>query len=439
MLSRRDMVAFISESWTVSWPITIMMLFEFFIGLADVYVAGRIGKEAQAAYGFVVQFYLVFIIVINALTTGAVSVVSRLFVSENTRMFRDAVFTILLLAFVSGCFFAVLGFIFTPLFMDVIHIPGQLKPQAISLGRIYAAGLVFHYLLVVTNGILRAGKKVKTSLLTMTVVCATNIGLSLYLVFLTPAGFLGIALAAGSAVLVGSMINMAHVFRLISGPKSFSKNLSKKVFSIGWPSGAGQLVWQIHSMVLFVILSALPFHRIEVLAAFAAGLRVESAIFLPALAFNFANAVIVGNLLGSGKKVEAFRAGIVTALMGVMIVSFLTAAVIVNARWIMPLLSNNDVVVQEGVRYLYISMLSEPFMAFWLILGGALIGAGDTLGVMVIVSLCTWLVRIPLASFLVIGLGAGPDAVWWTLNVSQILVCCCIVRRYFQKRWLEID
>ena len=187
------------------------------------------------------------------------------------------------------------------------------------------------------------------------------------------------------------------------------------------------------------ILSALPVHRIEVLAAFSAGLRVESVIFLPALAFNFANAVIVGNLLGEGRKSEAFRAGIVTALMGVAVVTFLTGVVILGARWIMPLLSTNEIVVQEGVRYLYISMLSEPFMAFWLILGGALMGAGDTLAVMVTVSLSTWLVRIPLASFLVFILGAGSSSVWWSLNISQILTCCFIMHRYFRKKWLELD
>jgi len=40
---------------------------------------------------------------------------------------------------------------------------------------------------------------------------------------------------------------------------------------------------------------------VEILAAFTAGLRIESAIFLPAFAFNMANAVIVGNLLGSAR------------------------------------------------------------------------------------------------------------------------------------------
>lgn len=48
-----DIACFVSRSWQVAWPMTRIMFFEFLIGLTDVYVAGRISKEVQAAYGFV--------------------------------------------------------------------------------------------------------------------------------------------------------------------------------------------------------------------------------------------------------------------------------------------------------------------------------------------------------------------------------------------------
>ena len=52
-----DIACFISRSWEVSWPMTLIMSFEFLISLTDVCVAGRISKEVQAAYGFVAQIY----------------------------------------------------------------------------------------------------------------------------------------------------------------------------------------------------------------------------------------------------------------------------------------------------------------------------------------------------------------------------------------------
>ena len=77
-----DIACFVSRSWQVSWPMTLIMFFEFLIGLTDVYVAGKIGKEVQAAYGFVAQIYFISIVVANALTVGTVSVISRLFTDQ---------------------------------------------------------------------------------------------------------------------------------------------------------------------------------------------------------------------------------------------------------------------------------------------------------------------------------------------------------------------
>ena len=110
----------------------------------------------------------------------------------------------------------------------------------------------------------------------------------------------------------------------------------------------------------------------------APGLRIESAIYLPAFAFNLANAVIIGNLIGEEKKEEAFKSGMVTAFIGVVIITGMVVAVILNARWIASLLSENAMVIEEAKKYLYISMLSEPIMAWGIILAGGLNGAGDT-------------------------------------------------------------
>ena len=52
-----DIACFVSRSWEVAWPMTLIMFFEFLISLTDVYVADRTSKEVQAAYGFVAQIY----------------------------------------------------------------------------------------------------------------------------------------------------------------------------------------------------------------------------------------------------------------------------------------------------------------------------------------------------------------------------------------------
>ena len=437
VLKREDIRKFVSESWALCWPMTLIMFFEFLIGLTDIYIAGRVGKEIQATYGFVIQLYFIFVIIGNALSIGTVAVISRLFTSNDREELAKAVYSTVITTVIAGIIFGIAGIIFTPEIISIVNIPHQLKPFAVPLGRIYAAGLLFHYILINSNGILRACKKVRSSLQTMAIVCFSNIGLNFFLVFHTHLGFRGIAISTATSVFIGSILNLWRIRVFMSGAKRFSLYLTKSIIGIGWPSGLLQILWQFHSMVIFLILSALPEHNVEVLAALSVGIRIESAIFLPAIAFNMANAVIVGNLLGEKRKEDAFRAGIITALMGAIIVIFLTIVVILNARWIASFLSTNDVVIAESIKYLYISMLSEPFMALWVILGGALNGAGDTRGVMVIVALSLWLVRIPLSYIFVVVFGFGAVSVWWVMNLSQFLMALFMTRRYLKRKWLE--
>jgi putative MATE family efflux protein len=412
------------------------MFFEFLIGLTDVYIAGRVSKEVQATYGFVIQLYFIFIVIANALTVGTVSVVSKLFTSGNKDELTETVFSSIVTATVAGIILAAAGILLSPKIIKILNIPEELKALAISFIHIYAAGLLFHYVLINCNGILRSCNMVKKSLKTMALVCAVNIALNFLLVFHTSFSFRGIALATASSVFIGSMMNLMYVRSIMTGAKRFSEDRVKKIASIGWPMGLLQILWQLSSMVLFLILSALPEHKIEILAALTTGLRIESAIYLPVFGFNMANAVIVGNLLGEKKEEEALKSGIVTATIGVGIVTLMVITVILNARWIVPFLSNNEVVIKESVKYIYISMISEPFMAWGIILGGGLNGAGDTKSVLMRVALSLWLVRIPLSYLFVVHFGLGVASVWWSMNLSQFIQAFLISKRYFDKQWL---
>lgn len=412
-----------------------IMLFEFLISLTDVYIAGILGKDIQATVGFVSQMYFIFIVIANALTVGTVTVTSQVKPGQKGNL-NTAASTSLVSAVIAGLFLGIAGVILTPFVIPFIDVPEKIQKLAPSLLMVYAVGLMFHYVLITTNGLLRARKMIKRSLVTMAVICVTNIGLNFLLVFHTSAGYLGIALSTVISIVIGAIINIGHVKGAIVTGIGFSRQYLLRIAGIGWPSGLLQVGWQVGSSVLFVILGSLPHHSVEVIAAFTMGLRIEAAIFLPAFAFNLANAVIVGNFIGEDRHDEAYKNGLSTAVIGVTIIIVITGLVMLNARRIAPLLSDNPIVIDEAVRYIYISMISEPFMAWGVILGGGLNGAGDTRSVMKIIILSLWIVRLPLSYATGIALGLGPVAIWWSMNTSQVVQCCFITRRYLGKKWL---
>lgn len=428
-----------AQSWSISWPMILIMIFMFFISLTDVFIAGRISKDVQASVGLVSQVYFIFVVVATSSNVGTVSVISRLYSSDNRSTYRNAVYSILLTIFIAGIVLSALGVLLSPLIIRVLNVPASIKEISVTLTQIYAAGVVFQYVLLCTNGILRASKMVKRSLFTMSVVCITNILLNFLFVFHTPVYYNGIALSTAVSLFIGAIINFIFVKRIIKGSLSYTFYYVKKIFNIGWPSALLQIGWQLGTTALFLIIAKLPEKSVEVMAALTNGMRIESAIFLPAFAFNMANAVIVGNLLGEGKKQEAFRNGVVTAFMGVIAITVMTVIVVVFAKDVSQILSKDSVVINESVLYIYISMISEPFMAFSVILGGGLNGAGDTRSVMIRIVAGMWVVRIPLAYIMGISLGFGAPGIWWSMNASIITQMVLIARRYFKKEWLSYE
>lgn len=425
----------LTESWSLSWPMAIIMFFEFLIGLSDVYVAGRFGEHIQAAYGLAFQMYFVFIFVGIAISVGTVSAVSRIFTSDNKAEFSIAAVSALALSCAAGIIFGIAGFSLAGPIISIFNVPPSVRSAAIALLRIYSLGFLFDYLLITINAILRSSGMIKKSLLAMMIACLLNVPLNFILAFGTPLGAQGIAWATVISLFIGTMIAGYYLRGLITSWRGISTAIIKKIISISWPSGVLQILWQLGSAALFLILGALPLHKVEIMAALTNGLKIESAIFLPAFAFSMANAVIVGNLLGKKEREDAFKAGIVTALLGVSVVIVITMFVMLNARHIASFLSPNSIVVDECVRYIYIALLSEPVMAWAVILGGGLNGAGDTKGVMIIVSMSVWLVRIPCAYIFGIFTGFGAPAIWWCMNLSIMAHAILITRRYAARRW----
>lgn len=113
-----------SESWSVSWPMTLIMFFIFLIGFADVYVAGKFGKEIQAAYGLAFQLYFIFSIAGNALSVGTVSLISRLFSGDKKDDSGTAVNSSILTATAVGGILGIIGVVFSGYIIHSLRIPG---------------------------------------------------------------------------------------------------------------------------------------------------------------------------------------------------------------------------------------------------------------------------------------------------------------------------
>lgn len=435
----KNLLPLMKTSWKMSWPIMVMMVFEFFMSMTDIYIAGRFGEAVKAATGLASQVYSFFIMTGHALTIGAVSVLSRLFTSDDKKKFRSAVFTSVISAFSFGVVICIIGVTFSSKIVTLLNAPEEVKGYASSLIKIYFLGIIFHMTLINMNGVLRSCKRVTVTMGVMVFAAVLNIILVLYFYNFTDLGFQGIAISTAVSITSASIINMVIMFRIISKTYIFSLPILKQILSIGWPGGIVSLSWQLGGTALYAVLGMLSYNSVEIMAAYATGLRIESAIFMPAFAFNMANAVIVGNLMGEKKYNEAYKSGLTTAFISVSVVTVMIVVIVLNARSIAELLEPNPVVVNEIVKYIYICMIAEPFIALNLAMTGALNGAGDTKATMFYAMLNVWVLRLPLAYILGIALGFHAAGIWWALNSGFFLQYALSTRRFISKKWQKIE
>ncbi len=435
--------------WRITWPQMLMMAFHFFIGFADVVVAGRLGREVQAALGVITQSLFFFLIVAIATANGSVAAISQ---SLGACLFERAkryAGLSLELAVILGLVFLCVCLGFKDTLLGLLNVPEPIRPVTAYFLTVYCAVLPAYYLLLVTNAVFRAYAWVQFPLFSMMLVTSVNavadFGLGLGLWGLPNMGYRGVAWATFFSVLAGATFNCLVLWRrgVLSRrtfpPLRWALVGWRYLFKVAWPSGAMQLLWQSAYLALYAITAALPSGAIDALAGMTTGMRIEAALFLPGFAFNMSASILVGHHLGAGDAVEAKRTGykIVGAGAGLM-----TLLSIVAWRFIpdvVAFVAPEPAVQTQAMQYLFYNILAIPFTVGNMILGGVMVGAGATVYNLGIFGAAAWLVRLPTAYLLGCVLWRDAEGVWVSMLASQVFQAAVMLYFFQCKDWAKFS
>ncbi len=449
MVKQEDEVNLTSGSiwhniWHMSWSMLLVMLFNFLVGLTDIYVAGFLGPEIQAVVGFVSELYFFIIIVANAISIGSVAMLSRAVGAGNIENAMNAARQSLLFGALCALALMTAGLLFYDQLRSLAGFPDKISDTAGEFFVIFALALVPNYIVIIANAIFRSGGEVRLTLAAMFFVSLINIVLDFFLVFglfsFDGIGYRGIAVSTAIAMTAGMIICMM-LFRksrwhgLFSGTWRISADLIRRIFTISWPMALLQVSWNAGNIVLYNILGRLHEGSITAMAAFTSGLRIEALIYLPVFALNMAASVLTGQNLGAGAPGRAEKTGWKISYIGVVFVSLMSLIIFIWADSVSFPIAKDRHVLEETVRYLRIMMFSEPLMALSLIMGGCLQGAGDTKGVMFVIVCSLWIIRLPLAYLLAVTAGYGASGVWMAMVISMCFQGTLMTLRFRKGRW----
>lgn len=435
--------------WNLAWPQILMMMFHFLIGFVDVWVAGQIDSNVQAALGMISQTFLFFLVIAIAIGNGCVAAISQSIGAGLQRRAARYIGLVVLLGLVCGLVISGFGLSFRHVFLGILQTPDEIYPIAMYFLKIYLVLLPVYYVFVITNAVFRAKMMVFVPMRSIAIVALVNtiadLGFGLGWFGLPEFAYKGVAWATLLSVTGGTLYNFAVLtgkgilVRKSFAPWRWARRALPYLIKVAAPAGGTQALWHTGYIVLFAIVASLPFDAIHALAGLAAGMRIESLLFLPAFAFNMTASILIGHFLGAGNKGEAKRAGLrilgtACGIMSVIAVCF-WPFIDPMARFLAP---EPDVTIQAAV-YLKYNIISIPFTVASMTLGGIMTGAGATIYNFWIYSSASWLVRLPVAYILGHLVLKDAEGVYIAMLVSQVFQSTTMFYIFMRRDWYRFS
>jgi Na+-driven multidrug efflux pump len=175
-------------------------------------------------------------------------------------------------------------------------------------------------------------------------------------------------------------------------------------------------------------------------AAMAIGLQVESFAFMPGVAISVAATSLVGQALGAWQPRQAWRSGHAALAAALALMGAVGLALFVFAEPLVRLFdpTAHPVVVADGAAYLRINGAVQPILAVFMVLNGALRGAGDVRAGLIGTVVGRWLVVVPFAWLLGAWGPWGTTGVWWALFLGIVVQASWVAFRWRRGGWLEV-
>lgn len=430
--------------WHMSWPLFLNMVTVAFASFADLYVAGKLGSATQAAIGVGGQIWFFMVLLAVALSAGTNALVSRFWGQGNMETTTQAARQSILFACIFGACSATIGLLCCRPLLCILGASPEVQRLGWDFLKFDLIAQVPFTVLWVTNSIFRAMGNAKTPMIIMALITAQVIlldfGLCLWPMHV---GISGIGMSWGIASLLGIALSFAILKRSAIGAclnvremlRETSWEWFNRLMKIGIPACIQDLSWVGGNFVLFLVFAHTP-DPTSCQASWAIGLRLEEFFGgFPIYALNMAVAVIVGQNLGARQPERAEKAGWQVGALGAVVNSVVALVLFFGASPLAHLMTSDPKVTVYAIQYLKTVGLAQPFVAVWLILMGAMNGAGYTRWPMFITVLCLTVIRLPLAWYLTVGLGVAPAGTWSAMAISCLLVGLLMAWCYKTGAW----
>lgn len=446
-------------------PVMAEQLLTMLVGLVDVYLTGQyLSSEHLAAIG--IMSYLLWTIpsLFGAVAIGTLAIVSRSVGAGDVPTARKITNQAMSLGFVLSLTVTIICWIWSPEIVKALRLEGD----ALAFAQEYFAWIVPVIPCIMFQQVgmaaLRGAGDTLSGAIVLTCMNILNVVISYCLV--TGAlgfwhlGWSGVAIGTAVSYVIGGAVTLVMLAcgrrELWLRPRLMVPKLDSQIrlIRVGLPGGADMTVMvgcQLWFLGIVNSLGTIP------AAAHALAIRVESLAYLPCNAFQVAASSLVGQYLGAGrpdaaKRVTLVILGISATLMLAFGAGFIWAGESLVA-WFLS--GANQETGRISAKLLVIIAWGLPSLAAINTFYGALRGAGETRGPLMITLFCFLAIRLPLAIFLSLEawpisigqflpstfpnpLGLGIVGAWYAMVTDLIIRCLLASYRFAFGPWQSV-
>lgn len=412
-------------------PAVMSTFFTVIFEIIDMFWIGKLGAISIAALSGASFFVWMLRGLGLAVATGAIALVARRTGEKDEQGLLQTIGH----AVVATCIFAAaMMVVFLPIALQMfqwLKLDPGVAVQAEDFTIIFISGLIFVYLMMSIEFIIRGLGDTRTPMIITGLSLLLNVFLDPLFIFAFDMGLKGAAVATITAQAVGTLLMAMVLFKKIPvlkrwpafrgkngklGEEGFFRRF-RTIVTIGVPTAMTDAGFSLIYLFLSGIVS---YFGKEPLAALGIAHRLEAPNFFICLGYSMAVAPMVGQYLGAGNPENA-RKSVYLSLKITTGISIVIAIVYyIYAPELFGLFTNDPGIIRHGAQYLRIIIISDIFLPLEVVLAGAFSGAGDTKPPFFISFPITTL-RIPLSYLLAVTLGWGTVAIWIVIGSTTLL------------------
>jgi putative MATE family efflux protein len=430
---------------TLALPIVFGNLLQTGYQLVDAYWVGRLGANAVAAVAVCFPINFLLVAIGSGFSVAGSVLVAQNFGARNFQMVNHIAAQSLVLETGLALVLTVVAYAASPFILHLFGVGNDIFELANSFQRVLMLGLVFNFGFLMFQSLMRGVGEVRIPLYINIGTLILNFALDpLFIDGWGPIPAYGVA-GAARATLVTQVLSFAiGIVVLLRGKSGIQ--LSFKGFKPDYPLMGRSVKLGLPSSIdlsaralgLSMMTGLATAFGTTVLATYGIGSRILALGIIPALGISLACSTLVAQNIGArnlprARQTANYAIGLsFTGLLLVGVAGWLAAEPLVNF-----FLKGDKAVTRDAVEFVRIAVGSLCFTGVQQCISGALRGAGNTLGAMILTIIGVWVLQFPIAWYLSRHTALGFHGIWWSFVISNVLSALLAGVWYLRGKWLD--